>query len=92
MQNILIIVLVLIIIITIYNNIKNKNNKITSTGNINEESYQKYAKFYENTIPKDSEFNKKINLIYQAIIVEKQKDIKKLQKKQDVHMMNVFLK
>ena len=44
MQNILIIVLVLIIIITIYNNIKNKNNKITSTGNINEETYQKYAK------------------------------------------------
>ena len=43
-------------------------------------------------MPKDSEFNKKINLIYQAIIVEKQKDIKKLQKKQDVHMMNVFLK
>ena len=81
MENVFIIALILIIVIISIDNrikVKKKYNNLKNSGNINEESYQRYAKFYEHSIPADILFEKKMNIIYQAIVVEKKKDIKKI--------------
>lgn len=81
MENVFIIALILIIVIISIDNrirVKKKYNKVTNSDSINEESYQKYAKFYEHSIPADILFEKKMNIIYQAIMVDKKKDIKKI--------------
>ena len=31
--------------------LKNKYNKVTKTGTVNQDSYQRYAKFYETVVP-----------------------------------------
>ena len=72
MENVFIIALTLIIIIIIIDHrvkVTKKYNNITKTGSVNEESYQKYAKFYEQSIPTDVLFEKKMNIIYNAIVV-----------------------
>lgn len=83
MENIIIIILFIIIItFTILNNVKTKKkySKIT-TENINQESYQRYAKFYEHAIPADILFENKMNAIYKAINIDKKRDIKKIAEK-----------
>ena len=57
---------------------KKKNTEINNSQTINEESYQRYAKFYEHAIPADILFEKKMNSIYQSVVNEKQRDIKKI--------------
>lgn len=59
---------------------KQKNNNITQTGNINEDSYQRYAKFYDNIVPQDTEFSTKMNKIYNLIQIDKKTDIKEIAK------------
>lgn len=53
------------------------NNSI-NTENINEKSYQNYAKFYGNTELKDIKFNEKINKIYDLIVNKHEKNIRKI--------------
>lgn len=45
---------------------------------INEESFQRYAKFYGNSVPNDKQFDEKLNNIYVSIIRDKQTDIKEI--------------
>lgn len=52
--------------------------------NISEVSYQRYAKFYGSTLPKEQDFINKLKIIYQAIVKNKETDIKKLLNKQIV--------
>ena len=58
--------------------LKNKYNKVTKNGTVNQDSYQKYAKFYETVVPQDQHFNDKMNKIYEQIEINKKKDIKKI--------------
>lgn len=58
-----------------------QNNTITKTGTINQESYQRYAKFYDNIVPQDAEFETKMNKIYNLIEVDKKTDIKEIAQK-----------
>lgn len=58
--------------------LKNKYNKVTKTGTVNQDSYQRYAKFYETVVPQDQHFNDKMNKIYEQIEINKKKDIKKI--------------
>lgn len=58
-----------------------KEIKVTTTGTVNQPSYQRYAKFYDNTVPEDKEFENKINKIYNLIEVDKVRDVKKIAEK-----------
>jgi len=50
---------------------QSKISKIIKNGNnINEFSFQRYAKFYGDTVLFDNEFNYKINKIYDLIIIK----------------------
>ena len=42
---------------------------------ISDESYKKYAKYYNLTEPTDNEFNRKLEIIYDLIINKKYDDI-----------------
>lgn len=91
MEVVLIGALLIIVIISTLNNVKTKNKytKVTNTGTVNQDSYQRYAKFYEHAIPADILFEDKMNKIYKAITIEKKRDIKKSLQKQAVLMTNV---
>ena len=80
MEVVLIGALLIIVIISTLNNVKTKNKytKVTNTGTVNQDSYQRYAKFYEHAIPADILFEDKMNKIYKAITIEKKRDIKKI--------------
>ena len=71
---------------------KKKNTEINNSQTINEESYQKYAKFYEHAIPADILFEKKMNSIYQSVVNEKQRDIKKIAAKANCSYEECILK
>ena len=43
------------------NKAKKDYTTITKTGQVNEESFQRYAKFYGETIQKDNDFEQKVN-------------------------------
>lgn len=58
-----------------------KQEIITKTGTVNQPSYQRYAKFYDNIVPEDEDFENKINKIYNLIEVDKLRDIKKIAEK-----------
>lgn len=51
-----------------------------STEHINEDSYQRYVKFYGETIPADKEFITKLKMIYSLIITKGQTDIREIAK------------
>lgn len=59
--------------------------------NLNQESYQKYAKFYGNTIPKDEEFNNKINII-SDLVQKGEHDIKNIAEKSNCTIEECILK
>lgn len=63
-------VIFVLIIVLVYS--KNKNSK---KGRINEWSYQRYAKFYGNTILKDECFDDKINTIYDLVVNKGETDL-----------------
>ena len=80
-MDVIIIGLLLIgIILSVLNSIKTKKKypQVTRTGPVNQDSYQRYVKFYEHAIPADILFEEKMNKIYKAIMVDKNKDIKKI--------------
>lgn len=74
------ILIIIIILPPILFNLKRKNTKIAKSKSINQNSYQRYAKFYDNTIPKDENFETKINKIYSLIVNDKKTDIKEIAK------------
>lgn len=80
MEVIVIGLLLIVVIISVLNSIKTKEKytKVTKTGTVNQDSYQRYAQFYEHAIPADILFEEKMNKIYQAIMVDKKKDIKQI--------------
>ena len=51
-----------------------------NTNNINEWSYQRYARFYGNLGPGDNQFNEKINKIYDLIVNKKYSDLDQIAK------------
>ena len=77
---ILISLIILIMMVSVISNAKTKKkySDLRRHENINQESYQRYGKFYENAIPADILFEKKMNSIYQSIVNEKKTDIKKI--------------
>lgn len=80
MEVIIIELLLIVVIISVLNSIKNKKEytKVTKAGTVNQDSFQRYAKFYEHAIPADILFEEKMNKIYQAIMIDKKKDIKQI--------------
>lgn len=80
MELIIIGLLLIGVILVTLNSIKTKKEftKVTRTGTVNQDSYQRYAKFYEHAIPADILFEDKMNKIYKAITVDRNKDIKKI--------------
>ena len=69
----IIFILIIIFLITFY---YLKDNK--KRGRINEWSYQRYARFYGNTVLKDEEFDKKLNTIYNLIVNKGKTDLKEI--------------
>ena len=80
MESIVAIVILAIITTTIaILEVKIKNPQAAiSKKNINEDSYQRYAKFYEQFIPTDIQFENKISIICKEILVEKNRNLKDL--------------
>ena len=67
-----------IIFIEIYLRIANKHkHDEVFKGQLSQSSFQKYAKFYDETLPKDVDFHNKMNKIYNMIEIDKKRDIKK---------------
>lgn len=87
----LIIVFVLLILILLNNSTKTHNSSIGTGQTIdkkelynnlmNEISYQRYAKFYDNAVPHDERFDEKMNKIRNLIEIDKIMDIRKIAEK-----------
>ena len=60
--------------------------------NISEPSYQRYAKFYGNTLPTEQDFINKLKIIYQAIVKNKETDIKKIARQANCTYIDCILK
>ena len=60
--------------------------------NISEVSYQRYAKFYGSTLPKEQDFINKLKIIYQAIVKNKETDIKKIAQQANCTYIDCVLK
>ena len=77
-----IIVFSVIIFLEIYFRINNKYNRDKMFKNqLSQSSFQKYAKFYDETLPNDPSFHNKMNKIYNMIEIDKKTDIKKIAEK-----------
>ena len=76
----------------ILNEIRKYKYSSINYNHVNEESYQNYAKFYGNTIPKDDEFNDKLNNIYKLITKDKETDIKKIAESSNCTLEECVLK
>ena len=59
---------------------------------INEDSFQRYAKFFGNTIPTDDEFINKLNSIYIAVIKDHDTKISSIAKKSNCSSEECVLK
>lgn len=70
---------------------KNSEKRHLSTDKISEISFQKYAKFFEMLIPKDPNFNKKINNLYNIVTTGKETDINIIAEKIDVDVSQCIL-
>lgn len=72
---------------------KLKNNSVMKKNNtINEYSYQKYAKFYGNTLPIDNEFKHKMDAIYNLIVNKKYEDLREIASKTNCTYEECILK
>ena len=74
------------------NKVKKDSTTITKTGQLNEESFQRYAKFYGETIKKDNDFEQKVNKIYTLIEINKKTDIKEIAQKSSCSYEECILK
>ena len=72
---------------------KGSNSNIQlDTSHINEDSFQRYAKFFGSYIPTDDEFIKKLNSIYIAVIKEHDTKISSIAKKSNCSTEECVLK
>lgn len=78
--NIIFLLAIITIEIILKQRTRNNNDK-TFKNRLSESSYQKYAKFYDETIPIDADFQNKMNKIYNMIEIDKKTDIKKIAQK-----------
>ena len=69
-----------------------ENNIHFDTSHINEDSFQRYAKFFGSYIPTDDEFIKKLNSIYIAVIKEHDTKISSIAKKSNCSTEECVLK
>ncbi len=77
-----IIILITFIFVEIYIRQRDRNNhNKTFKSQLSESSFQRYAKFHDETIPKDTMFQEKMNKIYNMIEIDKKTDIKKIAEK-----------
>ncbi len=60
--------------------------------NISDESYKKYAKYYDLTEPTDNNFDEKVNKIYNLIINENKDDIELIAKESDCTLEECIMK
>ena len=81
---------IVVLILFIYNAVP--NIKRFNTKHLNEDSYQRYAKFYGNTVPKDDNYNEKLKTIYKLITKDKKTDIKKIAKDSNCTVEECVLK
>lgn len=86
-----IIIMALVYILAIIKK-NNRNNTVTKTGTVNQESYQRYAKFFDNIVPQDAKFDAKMNKIYNLIEVDKKTDIKEIAEKSSCTYEECILK
>lgn len=77
LQSILLLICFIIIGIICVLMAKSDNNKKLDFKHVNEESFQKYAKFYGDIIPVDIKFNEKLKKIFK-LIKDGEYDIKKI--------------
>ena len=68
-----------------------KNKKINTT-HVNQDSFQKYAKFFGETIPSDGKFDEKLNKIYDLIKNKKVYDVKVIAEKSCCNVTECVLK
>jgi len=74
-------IFILFLLILIFIIIKSiKKREISKLNNINEFSFQRYAKFFGEIILPDKEFENKIKKIYELIVKNKETDISKISK------------
>ena len=66
--------------------------KVYDYNDLNQESFQKYAKFYGNTIPTDDSYDVKLNTIYELITKDNILDIKDIASKSSCTEMECVLK
>lgn len=72
------IIIVIIILITIIILSKRKKTRKIDINHINENSFQKYAKFYGEIYPHEEDFDTKLNTIYTLITNNGERDIKRI--------------
>lgn len=90
-------ILIFLIIITILifineRKIKNKNKKKLDISQIPENDYQNYAKFYGKNIPIEENYQIQMNIIYDLIVNNNEKNIKKISKKTQCNIDECILK
>ena len=68
-----------------------KSKKINTT-HVNQDSFQKYAKFFGETIPSDGKFDEKLNKIYDLILNKKVYDINIIAEKSCCNITECILK
>ena len=87
------IVPITIFLVAIWVAVWKEKSRLKSLGRkINEDSYQRYAKFYGNTIPKDANFINQIKIIYYSIVKDGETDVKKIAEKANCTYTDCILK
>ena len=67
-------------------------NSLLDRAHINENSYQKYAKFYGEYVPTDHSFDQKLNMIYDLIVNRNNTDIRKMAETSHCSLTECILK
>lgn len=90
--SIVIIIIIGAIVISETKQFKKENWVARKNNTVNEESYQKYAKFYGSILPSDKEFEHKVNAIYNLIVNKKYEDLREIARKTNCTYEECILK
>ena len=88
----IVIIIVIIFFCSKLNKVKKEYTNKTKTGQVNEESFQRYAKFYGEQVEKDNDFDQKVNKIYTLIEINKKTDIREIAQKSSCSYEECILK
>ena len=86
---------IIVVAIIIDLEIKNKTRNISYAIKkeiVNENSFQRYAKFYDNTTCHDDAFKEKVTIIYNCIVKEKKSNIKEIAERSNCTYEECILK